>query len=379
MKFRVVHICLVLIVLTANVWVSPARPENDERSQKVERTIAVDPAVTVSLCVMSGNVSVRGWDKNEVSARSSDAAQIELRRRDVPGAAGQAMKLEVFVVDKADALRVKDNCQAYSDLELNVPRTASVHVQTRDGDISIAEVGMAFAGSQNGDICIERVSRAVEVDSVSGSISIKNSTGRASVTSIGGGIEVVNLRPSAPPDSFEAVSVSGDLTLTGVSHSKFNARTTSGNMHLSGPLTQGGRYGFKTTSGDVTLTLPANSSFSLKALISNDGEIITDFPLTIMPDTPPPTTPAPSAPAVSGVPPKGQPPAAPAPSAAPKASPAATIVKVTPQISRVVVTAPVVAGPVYTLRRFNAVCGDGDATISVASFSGTLHLQKEGN
>lgn len=370
MKFRAMTICLVLTLMTASVWARPATRNDDVSSQKVERTIAADPAVTVSVCVMSGSISVRGWDKNEVSARSSDAAQIELRQKDA--LSGHAMKLEVFVVDKSDVQRVKDNCQAFSDLELYVPRTASVHVQTRDGDISISEVGIAVAGTQSGDIDIERVSRAVEVGSVGGSISIKNSTGRASITSIGGGIEVLNLRPSAAADAFEAVSVSGDLNLERISHAHFNARTVTGDVHLTGPLAAGGRYGFKTMSGDVTLTLPVEASFNLSAKVSRDGEIITDFPLTLIPDGAPPSTPAPATPAVRGAPPKSPTPT-PAPKGAPEALP--VIVKVAPRLDKVTVTTSV-AVSAHTLRRVNAVCGAGDATIQVASFSGTLRLQK---
>jgi hypothetical protein len=37
---------------------------------------------------------------------------------------------------------------------------------------------------------------------------------------------------------------------------------------------------------------------------------------------------------------------------------------------------PVMALAPYASRRMNAIYGTGDATISVASFSGTLYLQK---
>lgn len=374
MKFRAIQICLVLILLfivaTAAVGARPASRNDDVRSQKVERTISADPSVTVSICVMAGSISVHGWDKNEVLARSSAAAQIELRQKDGAAQSGKAMKVEVFVVDKSDEERIKNNCQAYSDLELFVPRAASVHVQTRDGDINIADIAVAVAGTQNGDIIIERVSQAVEVGSVGGSVSIKDSTGRASVTTIGGGIEVVNLRPSAAADGFEAVSVSGDLNLEGVSHSQLNARTVTGDVHLTGPLAAGGHYGFKTMSGDITLTLPGDSSFNLSAKVSNDGEIISDFPLTLIPDAAPPSAPAPAASAVSSVPPKSP---APATAATPETSP--VIVKVAPRMSKVIVTTPVTVA-ISTWRRVNAVCGAGDASIQVASFSGTLHLLK---
>ena len=105
MKFRAIQISLVLIlvfvVATAGVLARPATHTDDVRTQKVERTIPADPSVTVSICVMSGSISVQGWDKNEVSARSSDAAQIELRQKDGAAQSDKAMKVEVFVVDKS--------------------------------------------------------------------------------------------------------------------------------------------------------------------------------------------------------------------------------------------------------------------------------------
>ncbi len=375
MKFRFISICCALVVFTVSVGARAVSLNDRKRFQKIERTIPADPAVTISTCLMSGNINVRGWDKDEVMARSH-AAEVELKRKDATSQSGRATKLEVVVVDRAERQSARDKCQSFSDLELHVPRTASVRVQTRDGNISIADVGMAFAGTQNGDIDIARVSQAVEVGSVGGSISVRDSTGRTSVTSIGGGIEVVNVRPSGPADVFEAISVSGDLMLDRISHTQLNAKTVTGNVHMTGPLAQRGRYGFKTMSGDVTLTLPGDSSFSLNAKIAQDGEIVTDFPLTLLPESSAPSTPAPAETPAVVTPP--QPPApATAPASAPRASPDSSmvVVKVNPRIKKVEVEAPV-AAPVYKLRRVNAVCGEGDATISVASFSGTLHLQK---
>jgi hypothetical protein len=411
MKFRAIQLGLVFVlmfvVVTVAVFAGQASHDSEVRIQKVERTIAADPSVTVSICVMSGSISVQGWDKNEVSARSSDAGQIELRHKDPKDHSGKAVRVEVFVVDNSDDQQIKKNCQAYSDLQLFVPRPASVHVQTRDGDISIADIAVVVAGTQNGDISIERISQSVEVGSVGGSVFIRDSIGRASVTTIGGGIEASNLRPSSPGDGFEAVSVSGDLSLEEVSHSQFNARTVSGDVHLTGPLAARGRYGFKTLSGDITLTLPGDSSFQLNAKVSKDGEIISDFPLTLIPDVTPQLAPAPSvsdvspkgptapevhvvapkrpspAPAVIGTPPDSPaPPAAnavpknptPAPAAKPEGSP--VIVKIGPRMGKVIVNTPVIVSP-YTSRRVNAVCGGGDASIQVASFSGTLHLLKK--
>jgi hypothetical protein len=45
-------------------------------------------------------------------------------------------------------------------------------------------------------------------------------------------------------------------------------------------------------------------------------------------------------------------------------------------VSPIIVQRSVVVVP-YAMRRITAVCGSGDATIYVASFGGTLHLQKK--
>ncbi len=134
--------------------------------QQVERSVAVDAAVAVSLCVASGNITIRGWDRNEVRARSADAVKIELEHapQSTPGAS--ITKLEVAVFNKDEAEKPAGKCQAFSDIELNVPRGATVLVQTRDGDISIAEVAVAYAGTQNGDIEVQKVSRSIEMGSL---------------------------------------------------------------------------------------------------------------------------------------------------------------------------------------------------------------------
>lgn len=389
MKFRITSICCVLLLASASVCARAVSVnEEKERTQKIERSIAADPAVTVSICLTSGNINVRGWDKDEVKARS-DAAEIELRPKDKPGQAGRVTKLDVFVLDRADLQHGNEKCQAFSDLELDVPRTASVRVLTRDGNINIADVSMAFAGTQNGDVSIAKVSHAVEVASVGGSIFVRDSTGRASVTSISGAIEAVNVRPSASGDPFEAISVTGDLMLDRISHSQLNVKTVTGNVHMIGPLTQRGRYEFRTMSGDVTLTLPVDASFNLSAKLAQDGEIVTDFPLTLVTEESAPSPPAPveapsakgtpaTIPAVAATPSTKSTPSARAttatPTPAPKPSPPTPIiVKVKPGIK----VETQVAVPVYTLRRFSAVCGEGGATIYVASFGGTLHLQKK--
>src|SRR2546426_942004 len=218
MKFRVVLISFLLILLLAGALAHADGRKDKVHAQKVERTVAADPSVTVSLCVMSGTITIRGWNKNEVVARSSDVSQVELRRVDATNQSGPARKVTVLMADKEADQRQTNDCQAFGDVELMVPRGASVYVQTGDGTINTVEVASVYARSQTGDIEVEKASRSVEAVSFSGDVSISDSTGRIGLRSVGGCVTARNLRPNDSNDCFEASTVSGDIELNQVAH-----------------------------------------------------------------------------------------------------------------------------------------------------------------
>ncbi len=205
----------------------------------------VDPAAMVTLCVASGTLKVRGWDKNEIHVRSLDAAQIEFRRIDrVKDMSIPARRVDVMVLDKVTGANPKLDCQALASVEMDVPAGATVQVQTRDGDITITGVAGAYAGSQNGDITIERVTKLVEVGSLGGSIFLKDSSGRVDLSSVSGVLEVMNVRAAADDDTFEVGTVSGDILLNRVSNPKVIAKSVNGTVTMTGPLAKAGSYNF---------------------------------------------------------------------------------------------------------------------------------------
>ena len=281
MKLRIILISFVFMLSPAGILAHADDHKDKVHAQQIERSVPADSSVTVSLCVKSGSITVRGWDKNQVQARSSDVRQIELKRGDGPEQSGPATKLTVLMVDRADAHSETSDCQAFGDIELMVPTGASVHVQTGDGAINISEVASVYAKSQTGDIDVEGASQSVEAVSFSSDVSIKDSSGRMALRSVGGSVTATGLRPGDADDCFDASTISGDIEIQGVSHSQISARTVNGEVHFTGPLVHAGQYIFNTTTGDVTLALPADASFRLNARVSEEAEITSDFPLTL--------------------------------------------------------------------------------------------------
>ena len=329
--------CAVVALIVSLTGPTLAKNENTEgKSGEIERSLVVDAQATVTLCVASGTLTVRGWEKSEVRIRSIDAAQIDFRRIDkMKDQSKPPTRVDVMVLDKRSAATPRVDCQAVASVEMEVPAGATVQVQTRDGDITISGVAGAYAGSQNGDIFIERVSKLVEAGSVGGSIQLKDSSGRVNLSSAGGGVEAINVRPAAAEDAFEVGTVSGDIQLDRVGNPKVIAKTVNGALMMSGPLAKSGYYNLTNMTNDIVLVMPADASFQLNAKVSEKHNIVSDFSLKYLPEPPPP-------PAV--VKPRSP------------ENPPTT--------------------PTYVLRRVNAICGSGDASIYVSSFGGTVRLKK---
>ena len=357
--FAVCAVAGLLLSLAGSTQAHDAKTDT-KPGEKVERSLPVDAEAIVTLCVASGTLRVRGWDKNEVRVRSLDAMQIDFRRIDkVKDASKPAARVDVVLLNKSTGANPKFDCQAIADVEMDVPAGATVQVQTRDGDIIIAGVAGAYAGSQNGDISIERASKLVEAGSVGGSIVLKDSSGRISLSSAGGGVEAINIRAATDEDTFEVGTVSGDIQLDRVSNPKVTAKTVNGTMTMSGPLAKSGWYGFTNMTGDIVLAMPHDASFQLNAKVSDKHDIVSDFNLKYLSDATPPPPPPPA------VKPKTPETKGKAPTPMPKTGPV---------IAPIVVEKPIVAP--YVPRRVTAIYGSGDATISIASFGGTVRLKK---
>lgn len=327
---------LIFLLLLAG---APARAQQQPGGEpSLERSAAAEPGVVVSLCLTSGDVVVRGWERAEVRVRA-DAGRLELQT----DRAQPARRVEVSASVGEGGRSVPGACGSARGLELNVPRGATVSLRLHDGDLAVSDVAELTINKMSGDVDVRGVARSTEVSVMSGDVSLADSRGRARVRAVSGSVSAVNVTPLSPGDAFEATSTSGDVELEGVGHSRVSGSTISGGVRLAGQLAPGGAYEFKTISGDITLELPADASFRLNAKVMMSGEIVTDFPVratSITSDDAPPAPPAP--PTAQGRP--GRPP-------------------------RVHVEGPRPTQLVGTV-------GAGDAAVQLSSFSGTIHLKR---
>ncbi len=276
-KMRVPLYCTIFIFLMLPVSVFAHASDRNKHKQQVERTVAVNPRVIVTACVVSGNITVQSWDRNEVRARISDGVQIELTRIDLDKSqAATELKLTA-----QESRRKRDSsCLPFGDVELQVPRGAGVKLQTTSGTISATDVARVTATSQSGTITLFKVRAEADLNTIGGEISVRNSTGVFKLHTIGGSIDARDLGPAAAGDSLEADTVGGEITLNRIQHRRVKVNTVSGEAEFAGPLSRGGRYSFQSISGRLRLSLPANSSFRVSGTLGSDGGLSSDFNIT---------------------------------------------------------------------------------------------------
>jgi DUF4097 and DUF4098 domain-containing protein YvlB len=272
---------LAATLLLGNHFTASAQAieEDHDDDHRVAR-IPAAKNVAVSICVSSGNIIIRGWDKSEVLVDSSGEGRVDFRRRDGTEKTAPATTVDVLISDsESDDPGGRGGCSSSGDITLNVPRDARLTVRTVEGDVDVDDVGEAKVESASGTLSARKVANGVDLNTASGEVSVDEAGGRIRLRSISGGIVANDLHPRDDGDALSVNSTSGDVRLSRISLNNVEVRSISGGIYMNGPLARNARYQMTTLSGDITFVLPVNSSFHVEAKVFQGGDIVTDFPL----------------------------------------------------------------------------------------------------
>ncbi|HET7727544.1 MAG TPA: DUF4097 family beta strand repeat-containing protein [Candidatus Limnocylindrales bacterium] len=201
------------------------------------REIPFDATGTVRVVLASGSVRIRGIDEPVVRVRSLDGKPVEplLDLGDAPrsisvGAHGGADHLLSLVIG---GLRL--GTSGGRELDLEVPRRATVQVRTASADVEATELNGTTAWT-----------------TASGDVRLAIASGQVSLQTVSGDAELV----AGSPVRVEARSVSGDLRLRAPHVVAARLSTTSGDILVEGEL-GAGPHEIDTVSGDVRIATGA--------------------------------------------------------------------------------------------------------------------------
>lgn len=281
-KALLIIMALCVLALSATYAFAQKDKEKDKLKEKnfepgvqMERTISASQNVVLSVCLASGDVRVQGWDRPEVKVTATSVRRLELQG----GGMTPSQRVEVLASNSATAQSgesLLSDCRATTDMEISVPRGATVEIKLRSGDIEVNEVEEARARNASGDISVSRIARGIEATSIGGDITATDSAGRVRLVTVGGDVDATNIRALEPGDDFSATSTGGDISLENVGQARLHANTTGGMITLTGELARRGSYDLNSFSGDVVLNIPQSSAFRINAK-APQGSITTDF------------------------------------------------------------------------------------------------------
>ena len=180
--------------------------------QQLSKRYPVGKNVRVELKNISGTIVVESWNKDEIRL----SATIESKGAHVvPRQVNDSL-----VVDVMSDNRGKGDIGDIN-FKLQVPVNSSVDLETRRGNISVANLRSGLVRAY--------------------------------------------------------VSSEGDIELTNVTASHVIAQNVIGNIFFDGEFSRGGTYEFKSNKGDITIRIPGNSAFRLEAASPARKIALNDF------------------------------------------------------------------------------------------------------
>ena len=195
---------IALVSLSAGVAVNA--------QQQISRHYPGGKNVRVELRNISGTIVVESWNKNEIRL----TATVESKNAHVePKQINDCLMIDVMG-DNRGRGDIGD-----INFKVQVPANSSVDVETRRGNISVANVRSGLVRAY--------------------------------------------------------VSSEGDITLTNISATHVVAQNVIGDIFFDGEFSSGGTYEFKSTKGNITIRIPGDSAFRLVAASPTKQIQLNDF------------------------------------------------------------------------------------------------------
>lgn len=231
-----------------------------------EKSMVVDSKVNIFVpCVSEGNVKINGWDRNEVRIFIKDGGPVGFIVREKSKQNGNPVWIEILGDDAAKNQSRQNECLHGDEIEIDVPRNASVKVKGQEMKTTIDSIRKAIVNTVGGDISLRNIAAGVEAATYEGDVSVENSAGAITLESRTGNILAFETAPSEIGDVFKAKTSNGAIALQGLEHRQIEVNSISGSISYNGEFLSGGFYSFGTSNGAINLAIPADSSCKITA------------------------------------------------------------------------------------------------------------------
>jgi hypothetical protein len=245
------------LILTFSLIFSSLGYAGDE----VDIVKTVSPDGMIRIINTRGDVTIVGWDKDEVW---------------VHGELDDLAEKFIFEVnDKHTLIEVKMPRRNISwgdgsNLEIRVPHNSRVDFEGVSTDTNVSGIrGGLRVKSVSGDIEIDEVDDRIMISAVSGEIQIENSNGALRASTVSGDLEI-----RSHDGDVELESVSGEIDLFSKNSDLVRVQSVSGEIQIEVSLLDEGQVEIGSVSGEIELELmnEVNAHFQLDAGMGGEIE-----------------------------------------------------------------------------------------------------------
>ena len=245
--------------------------DNQNRSQDTrteKRSLAIGASGSLELRNYGGDITVTAGSGNEATveivrrARGRSDAEVKTALDEVTVQVDhRGERASLQVVD--GRARDRDRTQVDVSYTVTAPAGTRLNVNSLGATVRVTgikgDVAIEVAG---GDITVAG-SRVSRVKSMGGDITLTDVDADTSleVGTFGGDIVIER----AKMRRLNAETMGGNLTARDIAADEATLKTLAGDVEYVGALARNGRYEFRTHSGDVRLTVPANAGFEIEA------------------------------------------------------------------------------------------------------------------
>ncbi len=264
---------------------TPVKPSENKKTivneseTPAEKSIAVVPKVYITLCVKEGTIKINGWERDEIRAFVQSGSQVGFKIGQTNAKSG---KPELVYIKGFDPQNTKElnpeECLSGSEIELDVPRGATVNLKSLESEIKIESVAKVWVANLSGDISLSDIANGIEATTSSGDLLVERSSGRMILNNTEGNITAFELSPSEIGDIFKAKTNSGRINLQSVEHRQIETSSISGSTAFDGSMLDGGQYNFATTNGSIVLAIAPTALCKINAWFSY-GAFSSEIPL----------------------------------------------------------------------------------------------------
>ena len=209
-----------------------------------------NPDVRVRIELVSGQIEIKGWDRDEVRVQVDGD---EARRLDI-----EAGRKRVSIRSPGRGRRGLPwgGGDLEVDVSLFVPVNSRIKARTMNGPIHAEGVGGVLDfNAANGDIKVEGSPSEARLETINASVELEGRASRVDARTINGNIKLTGVS-----EEVSASTISGSIQVDAGTLERVDLKTLSGSIELATRFADRARANLKSFSGSIRLELPSETS-----------------------------------------------------------------------------------------------------------------------